>query len=75
MRLKDGFDIHSFVKATENCTGQIFFHTSEGDILNIKSLISEYLMVSILCNKSLLKDSQVICTQDEDYQVLKDFLE
>ena len=75
MRLKEGIDINAFLAAAEQCTGQVFFHTAENDILNLRSLLSRYVLISIMCNKTILEDSQVVCTQDEDYQLLEDYLE
>lgn len=75
MKLKEGIDINEFLAKAEKCAGQVFFHTADGSILNLRSLLSHYVLVSILCNKSLLEDSQVVCTQDDDYQLLKEYLE
>ncbi len=75
MKLKDGIDINAFLATAEKCSGQVFFHTTENDILNIRSMLSRYVLISILCNKAILKGSKVVCTEDEDYQILKDFLE
>lgn len=75
MKLKEGIDINEFLAAAEKCSGQVFFHTADGSILNLRSMLSHYVLVSILCNKSVLEDSKVVCTQDEDYQLLKDYLE
>ena len=75
MRLKEGIDVNDFLDAAEKCTGQVFFHTTDGSILNLRSMLSHYVLVSILCNKSVLEDSQVVCTQDDDYQLLQNYLE
>ncbi|MCM1063150.1 MAG: hypothetical protein NC420_01555 [Eubacterium sp.] len=75
MKLKEGIDINEFLATAEKCSGQVFFHTADGSILNLRSMLSHYVLVSILCNKSVWEDSQVVCTQDEDYQLLKDYLE
>ena len=75
MKLKEGIDVSAFLEAARNCEGQIFFHTAGGDILNLKSMLSQYVLVSIVCNPSLLEEAQVVCTQDEDYQKMEAFLE
>ena len=75
MKLKEGIDINIFLTAAEKCSGQVFFHTAENDILNLRSLLSRYVLMSIMGNRALLKDSQIVCTQDDDYLLLKDFLE
>ncbi len=75
MKLKEGIDINEFLAAADKCAGQVFFHTADGSILNLRSMLSHYVLVSILCNKSVLEDSKVVCTEDADYQLLKDYLE
>lgn len=75
MKLKEGIDINDFLAAAGKCSGQVFFHTAENDILNLRSLLSRYVLMSIMGNKTILEDSQVVCTQDEDYLLLKDYLE
>ena len=75
MRLKEGIDINEFLAAADKCSGQVFFHTADGSILNLRSMLSHYVLVTILCNKSLLEDSKVVCTEEEDYQLLQDYLE
>lgn len=74
MTLKEGIDVRSFLDAAKKCVGSVFFQTTEGDVLNLKSLLSQYVLMSIVCNPGLLKSAQVICTQEEDYQLLTDFL-
>ncbi len=75
MKLKEGIEINEFLAAADKCAGQVFFHTADGSILNLRSMLSHYVLVSILCNKSVLEDSKVVCTEDADYQLLKDYLE
>ena len=75
MKFKDSVDINAFLDAAKKCTGDIFFQTNEGDILNLKSLLSRYVMMSIMGDPSLLKSSQITCVQEEDYQMLSEYLE
>lgn len=73
MRLKETVDLSAFLAATEKCFGDVFFHTPEGDILNVKSLLSRYVVVSV-CKPGELQRARVVCTNDEDYSVLSDYL-
>ena len=75
MKFKDSVDINAFLDAAKQCTGDIFFQTNEGDILNLKSLLSRYVLMSIMGNPSLLKSAQVTCVQEKDYQLLSEYLE
>ena len=74
MRLKESVDVSSFLEATEKCIGDVFFHTPEGDILNVKSLLSRYVVVSV-CKPGELQRAKIVCTSEEDYSVLSDYLQ
>ena len=63
------------IEAAKDCTGNVFFHCEGGDIVNLKSLLSQYVLASIACKPGLLKNARVVCTQDEDYARLADFLQ
>lgn len=74
MKLKENIDMMAFLNHAKDCTGDVFFHSAEGDILNLKSLISQYMLVSIVCKPALMKNAQIVCTCEEDYERLSDFL-
>lgn len=75
MNLKENFNMADFMEAAKDCTGDVFFHSEEGDIINLKSLLSQYVLATIACKPGLLKNARIICTQDEDYAKLTDFLQ
>lgn len=74
LKLKDSIDVAAFLDTAKECVGSVFFQTTEGDILNLKSLLSQYVLVTIMGNHSLLKDARVICVQEDDYEKLKEYL-
>lgn len=74
MRLKKSIDIVAFLEAVKQCDGAVFLHTTEGDITNLKSLLSQYVLMAMMHNPDLLKNAQVICIQEENYQKLEEFL-
>lgn len=74
MRLKEAIDVSEFLAATEKCSGDVFFHTHEGDILNVKSLLSRYVVVSV-CKPGELQKARIVCTDEEDYAVLSKYLQ
>lgn len=75
MHFKEDFIMADFMEAAKDCTGDVFFHSVEGDIVNLKSLLSQYVLASIACKPDLLKNARVVCTQDEDYARLSCFLQ
>lgn len=75
MKLKSDVNIKDFLDAAHKCSDQVFLQTAEEDILNLKSLLSQYVLMSIMGNKHLLERAQIVCVQEEDYQMLTEFLE
>lgn len=74
MKFKDSVEFNAFLDAAKQCSGDIFLQTSEGDILNLKSLLSRYVLMSIMGNPDLLQSAQVTCVQEDDYQLLSEYL-
>lgn len=75
MRLKKDVDLNAFAEAAQKCNGSVFLQTAEGDIINLKSLLSQYVLLSVMGKPHLLDNVQITCVQEEDYQKLTDFLE
>ena len=75
MNLKEDCNMGDFIEAAKDCVGEVFFHSAEGDIINLKSLLSQYVLSSIACKSGLLKNAHIVCTQDEDYAKLAEFLQ
>lgn len=74
MKFKDSVDINAFLDATKQCSGEIFLQTNDGDILNLKSLLCRYMLMSIMGNSDLLQSAQITCVQEDDYQLLSEYL-
>lgn len=74
MKFKDSVDINAFLDAAKQCSGDIFLQTNEGDILNLKSLLSRYVLMSIMGNSGLLQNAHITCVQEDNYQLLSEYL-
>lgn len=74
MKLKENIDVSAFLETAEKCSGDIFLHMRNGDILNVKSLLSRYVFVSV-CKPGELQHSRVVCTNDDDYAILSEYLQ
>lgn len=73
MKLKENIDMIAFMDKTKQCHGDIYFHTSEGDSLNLKSTLCQLIMATLLSSPKLLYSGEIICTEDADYNTLQDF--
>ena len=70
--LKDGADIVQLIKKTKECAGEVILHTGEGDKLNLKSTLSQYVCVAMVAKPEILLRSSIECSE-EDAKILADF--
>lgn len=75
MKFKKDIDMNEFMKAAQKCGGAVFCQTTEGDILNLKSLLSQHVMLTVMGQPHTLEDLEITCVQEEDYQKLSEYLE
>lgn len=75
MKLKTNVDFKKLWKTAGNCSGDVFLQTSDGSILNLKSLLSQYALMSIMGKNHVLVGAQLVCVQEDDYQKLTEFIE
>lgn len=74
MRLKENTDLIEFIKTTKKCRQDVFFRTAEGDCLNLRSTLSQYLFSVMSGNRELLQNGEIECQEAADYQMLEVFL-
>ena len=73
MRLKEGIDLVAFVRRVKECKGDVFLETEEGDKLNLKSALSQYVFVVLTEQREILRNSIVAC-DSEDQEKLAEFV-
>ncbi len=74
MKLRQGIDSIQFFQAVQACKGEVRFCSKQGDILNLKSALSQYLFAFLLARKDFLESGQITCSQAEDQLRLKNLL-
>ena len=70
LHLNENTDLFSFLSAVKQCRQDVLFKTAEGDVLNLKSTLSQYLFAAISDKASLLENSTICCAK-EDAKKLK----
>lgn len=73
MCLKKDVDIIQFLDAVKQCETDVFLETDEGDRLNLKSTLSQYVFAACANGRGFLERSQIICSE-EDREKLGGFL-
>lgn len=75
MKIRKNINVEVFLSSVRKCEGNVYFKTIEGDQLNLKSLLSQYILVSIIHNEELMENGVVDCSRESDISLLEQFLE
>ena len=51
MRLKNVNQVNKFKEVINECTGNVYIHTPQGDVFNLKSALSEYIAIGRLLDE------------------------
>lgn len=62
-----------FLEAVKNCSGQVTFNIPEGDVLNLKSLLSQYLFATPAGNEDILASGTIEYENSNDFAILMPF--
>lgn len=74
MTLKTNIDYAAFLKAVEQCSGDILFKTPEGDSLNLKSMLSQFVFTAFLTGNLQNLSGSIYCEYETDKERLSDYL-
>ena len=75
MQLREDVNIREFFKGVRQCRGEVLLKTQEGDILNLKSALSQFVFAVILENREKLEGIEVTLEDEGDRESLKMFLD
>ncbi len=74
MKLKAETNVVEFIRAVKGCAGDVCFTTSEGDRLNLSSMLSQCLFSIIASNEQLMSMGTIELQEPGDLERLKDYL-
>ncbi|HUM84207.1 MAG TPA: hypothetical protein PLN48_10600 [Lachnospiraceae bacterium] len=63
-----------FLKAVGECSGSVYFDTPDGNHLNLKSILSQYVFSAISGQEDLIRGGSVLCSSDRDIDILRPYL-
>ena len=69
--LKKGADLLAFQNAVKLCVGDVLFETDDGDSLNLKSVLSNFLFSMMSANQTYILSGHVVCLAEQDYLKLE----
>lgn len=63
-------DLADFIKAIDQCKGEVFLETDEGDVLNLKSKLCQMIGLSTILSNTEIAEANLRCTNAEDESLL-----
>ena len=75
MKVQNITDVEKFFKVVDSCSGKVELVTGEGDRLNLKSKLAQYVsMASIFSAGVEIPELEIIAYEPEDTQKLINFM-
>lgn len=63
-------DFDDFIKAVDECKGDVYLETNDGDVLNLKSKLCQMLGLSTILKNTEVTEATIRCTDPEDETML-----
>lgn len=74
MKVQNIADVEGFFKVVESCKGRVELVTGEGDRLNLKSKLSQYVSMANIFSNGEIPELEVIAYEKEDTDKLIQFM-
>ena len=74
MKVQNITDIDAFFKVVDNCSGKVELVTGEGDRLNLKSKLSQYVSMANIFSNGEIPELEIIAYEKEDIDKLINFM-
>ena len=74
MKVQNITDIEGFFKVVDECSGKVELVTGEGDRLNLKSKLSQYVSMANIFSNGEIPELEIIAYEKEDTDRLIKFL-
>lgn len=74
MKVQNITDIKKFFEVIDKCSGKVELVTGEGDRLNLKSKLSQYVSMANIFSDGEIKELEIIAYEKEDIDKLVAFM-
>ena len=74
MKVTNIKDIDKFFKVVDSCKGRVELVTSEGDRLNLKSKLSQYVSLANVFSNGDIPEIDLVAYEKEDIEKLMQFM-
>ncbi|MDO4619222.1 MAG: polya polymerase [Lachnospiraceae bacterium] len=74
MKVTNIKDVNRFFEVVDTCKGKVMLVTGEGDQLNLKSKLSQYVSLANIFSNGEIPEMEIIASEPEDVQKLVSFM-
>lgn len=74
MKVKNITDIEKFFDVVDHCEGKVELVTGEGDRLNLKSKLSQYVSLANIFSNGEIPELEIIAYEKNDIERLIDYM-
>ena len=74
MKVQHISDINKFFSVVDSCKGKVELVTGEGDRLNLKSKLSQYVSLANIFSNGDIPELEVVAYEKEDVEKLIEFM-
>ena len=74
MKVENIKDIDNFFKVIDECKGKVELVTDEGDRLNLKSKLSQYVSLANIFSDGAIKELELVAYEPEDIDRLLNYM-
>ena len=74
MKVQNITDVDAFFKVIDECQGTVELVTGEGDRLNLKSKLCQYVSLSNIFSNGNIPELEIVAHEQEDVQRILDFM-
>ena len=74
MKVQNITDIDKFFEVVDRCSGKVELVTGEGDRLNLKSKLSQYVSIANIFSNSEIPDLEIVAYEPDDIYRLTEFM-
>ncbi|MBE5855729.1 MAG: polya polymerase [Lachnospiraceae bacterium] len=74
MKVQNIKNIDKFFQVVDSCSGKVELVTGEGDRLNLKSKLSQYVSMANIFSSGVIPELEIIAYEPEDINKLMNFM-
>ncbi|MCH4191296.1 MAG: polya polymerase [Butyrivibrio sp.] len=74
MKIENIKDVNEFFRVVDSCKGKVELVTGEGDRLNLRSKLSQYVSLANVFSDGNVRELEIVAYEPEDIKKLIDYM-